>query len=280
MQGNNLFRLKEKGNAQNQHIADTADMVATEKLAVNMLNHTSKDTNGKYLVNAQPVSKKTIEKLALENVKYLREHDEFMPASVLNKRARELQVIQDAANENTVISADQSSSDDNKLALGGNHDADLNANTAFDFTNRSTYTPINTKQFRKLNLSDLPKELNVPPSIDLNENALEAKNHFFKLEWFYNKVKNKGAWDYKQKDSKYENFGNFHYGLMGKIAGISDTTLLKAAGWAQKRAGTSKESWGDSGIPGIGGKPPYGDDPVDQYWIKQGIEYYQNYYKY
>ena len=48
----------------------------------------------------------------------------------------------------------------------------------------------------------------------------------------------------------------------------SVAVLLRAAGAAQTAAGTSREEfdtwWSEA---------PYGDDPVDQVWIKAGIEY-------
>ena len=51
-------------------------------------------------------------------------------------------------------------------------------------------------------------------------------------------------------------------------AGISEAVLLRAAGAAQSLAGTSQAEfdkwWGEA---------PYGDDPVDQVWIKAGIDY-------
>lgn len=68
---------------------------------------------------------------------------------------------------------------------------------------------------------------------------------------------------------EYEAFGNFNYGAAGAALGIDRTTLLRGAGFAQARAGTSRPQWGhwwsDS---------PYGDEPTDQYWI----EYYENVY--
>lgn len=57
--------------------------------------------------------------------------------------------------------------------------------------------------------------------------------------WFYQRVRNGGLKDYKQK-----------------------------AGAAQWKAGTSREEWGNF-MQG----PPFGDDPIDQFWIKQGIDY-------
>ncbi|WP_455427502.1 polymorphic toxin type 44 domain-containing protein [Dryocola sp. LX212] len=86
--------------------------------------------------------------------------------------------------------------------------------------------------------------------------------------WFYQKVRNNGEWDYKQKERGLANFGNFNYGAAGYAAGIPEGTLYAGAGFAQNRAGTSHPSWG-----AWYGKFPYGDDPRDQFWIKQGIDY-------
>lgn len=121
------------------------------------------------------------------------------------------------------------------------------------------------------------KEIPVsPPNVYIDKNieeSIQIKNYLkngsgFLFSWFYTKVKNKGEWDFKQLGRQYADFGNFHYGAVGTAAGISEGLLLRAAGAAQNFAGTSKEEfdnwWAQS---------PYGDDPVDQVWIKAGIEY-------
>ncbi|WP_208455069.1 polymorphic toxin type 44 domain-containing protein [Burkholderia latens] len=86
--------------------------------------------------------------------------------------------------------------------------------------------------------------------------------------WFYKQVRNKGPWDYKQKGRQYEGFGNFHYGAVGRAAGIPEHILLRAAGCAQTLAGTSQLDW-----RGCRTVQPYGDDPRDQRWIRSGYEY-------
>lgn len=91
---------------------------------------------------------------------------------------------------------------------------------------------------------------------------------------YYTLVRNGGDWDYKQvgkvlnAPSPYESFGNFNYGATGAAMGIPDKVLFRAAGAASVMAGTSPIN---SGNPL--GSAPYGDSPVDQAWIKQGIEY-------
>ncbi|WP_318367851.1 polymorphic toxin type 44 domain-containing protein [Enterobacter sp.] len=110
----------------------------------------------------------------------------------------------------------------------------------------------------------------------ISKNMREAAAHGFGRNaalpqtyyWFYQKVRAHGAWDYKQQDSSLQNFGNFNYGAAGFAAGIPEDTLYMGAGFAQGRAGTSQPQWGS-----WYGKPPYGDDPHDQFWIKQGIDY-------
>lgn len=110
----------------------------------------------------------------------------------------------------------------------------------------------------------------------VSRNMREASAHGFgrgmalpqTYYWFYQQVRNRGPWDYKQQDHNLANFGNFNYGASGFAAGIPEDTLYRGAGFAQGQAGTSKPQWG-----AWYGKPPYGDDPRDQFWIKQGIDY-------
>lgn len=130
---------------------------------------------------------------------------------------------------------------------------------------------------------------------------------------FYLKVKGGGDWDYKiqtttlygyvnqteTKDdgSKYTKFnfqglimepqdiGNHHYGVMGLATNVfTENMLLIEAGRAQIKSKTSKPEWikevhqGGLGTRGVPSHkyllPPYGDDPRDQGWIKEGFEYY------
>ncbi|AFM59799.1 hypothetical protein EKN38_24035 [Enterobacter sp. WCHEn045836] len=87
--------------------------------------------------------------------------------------------------------------------------------------------------------------------------------------WFYQMVRNHGPWDFKQGRAQYANFGNFHFGAVGAAAGIPDGVLLRGAGAAQILAGTSDPvefaKYQDAFA--------YGDDPVDQIWIRAGIDY-------
>lgn len=113
-----------------------------------------------------------------------------------------------------------------------------------------------------------------PPKADVLFNMHKAKGRSGSVPgpsdylWFYNQVRNGGPWDYKQKGQQFEAFGNFNYGATGWAMGIPEQILLRAAGWAQLRAGTAEEAWGDWSEDA-----PYGDDPSDQAWIKKGIEF-------
>ena len=100
-----------------------------------------------------------------------------------------------------------------------------------------------------------------------------------------------GEWDYKARiGPKFENFGNFHFGIVvaafldvrSPIPSASppytyslvpqekrDTNGLSAAGIAHILFTRSGE-----GIPFI--KEPYGDDPRDQAWIKLGMHFYHS----
>jgi hypothetical protein len=95
-------------------------------------------------------------------------------------------------------------------------------------------------------------------------------DHAAFMIWFYYKVCNHGPWDFKQYNSDYEDFGNFHYGAVGTAGRLPEQILLRAAGYAQARAGTQdpEVDWGHWAW-----HDPYGDDPKDQKWIRKGIRY-------
>ena len=116
-----------------------------------------------------------------------------------------------------------------------------------------------------------------PANVDIMKNIEMAKSSWSPF-WFRNQVKNKGPWDFKQQGQQYENFGNFHYGVVGRAFGFSGTVLLREAGRAQQAAGTSLSEWGSPGwrINPWGGSGAYGDDPADQKMIKEGIRYFDD----
>ncbi|WP_168709812.1 polymorphic toxin type 44 domain-containing protein [Brenneria roseae] len=113
-----------------------------------------------------------------------------------------------------------------------------------------------------------------PEGVSVDANMAYLKNKYGRIVGpldyydFYKLVRNKGPWDFKQQSSKFESFGNFHYGAVGYAGGIPETVLLRAAGCAQMRAGTHRP---DDGV--CWGSEPYGDDPSDQIYIKLGIDY-------
>lgn len=112
-----------------------------------------------------------------------------------------------------------------------------------------------------------PKPPPSPPGASVCENMKDAKDHY-NPKWYYDQVRNKGPWDYKQQGSQYQDFGNFNYGATGSAFGWPDTVLERMAGWAQQQAGTSKPEWNSPY-----GSAPYGDDPSDQEQIRNGIEF-------
>ncbi|WP_267105513.1 RHS repeat-associated core domain-containing protein [Xanthomonas sacchari] len=117
-----------------------------------------------------------------------------------------------------------------------------------------------------------------PKGVSVGENIKKAKA--MSPFQFRDQVKNKGPWDYKQLSGKYEQFGNFNYGATGRAIssgiGFSSGILLEEAGRAQQAAGTSNPAWGSAGVRGLPGfgTQSNGDDPVDQFWIQQGIRYH------
>jgi uncharacterized protein RhaS with RHS repeats len=109
-----------------------------------------------------------------------------------------------------------------------------------------------------------------PQGASVGKNMQQAQN--MSNSEFYKAVRNKGPWDYKQdKSDDYAPFGNFNFGATGSAAGFSNRTLLEGAGFASMKASDShSKSWG---MPLVGFRS-MGDDPVDQYWIQQGIRYF------
>jgi hypothetical protein len=115
---------------------------------------------------------------------------------------------------------------------------------------------------------------NTPPNYSAETNAQMAASYAQSnsigksLAWFYNQVTLNGPWDYKQQGLQYEGIGNFNYGVAGTAMGIPEQVLLRMAGLAQLKDGTSNIGWG---MPL--GFSPYGDDPKDQQAIKDGIKW-------
>jgi hypothetical protein len=119
-----------------------------------------------------------------------------------------------------------------------------------------------------------PLLIELPPGASVADNIAEAREFLSThtpsdaLEWFYQHVRNKGPWDYKQQGSQYEGFGNWHYGAIGTALGIPEQVLKRLAGYAQVDAGTSTGNWWAPIWTA-----PYGDDPRDQEAIEAGIEW-------
>jgi len=121
-----------------------------------------------------------------------------------------------------------------------------------------------------------------PPGVSVDENmatAFHKKNVLkagsaFMYSWFIlrSAIAARGTTSKFPKNMKrLETFTMAPWGLPRVSA---KKCFLRAAGLAQTRAGTDKPEfgrwWGDA---------PFGDDPVDQYWIKKGIRYarFRNY---
>jgi RHS repeat-associated protein len=89
--------------------------------------------------------------------------------------------------------------------------------------------------------------------------------------WFMAQVDKNMPWDYASTvDGTYQPGGNFNYGATGAALQFSSQELLRMAGLAQRR---NPGSAPEHGVPW--GRPPYGDEPEDQTWIRLGIDYYR-----
>jgi hypothetical protein len=95
------------------------------------------------------------------------------------------------------------------------------------------------------------------------------------MAWFRDMVGKNKPWDYQQSTGglrpEYEDGGNFNYGATGRAVGFSRGDLLRAAGYVQSR----NPSGSAAGDGHWWGRAPYGDERVDQAWIRQGIRYYE-----
>jgi RHS repeat-associated protein len=86
--------------------------------------------------------------------------------------------------------------------------------------------------------------------------------------WFYEQVRGRGIWDYKQKGKKYKDFGNFNFGATAAAFGFPNNFAARMAGHANQVSDPTR-----TGLGSPFGSYPYGDDPLDQEQIKRGQEY-------
>ncbi len=96
---------------------------------------------------------------------------------------------------------------------------------------------------------------------------------WYPIKEFHDLVKGGGKWDYKRQSSVkvynrpiYEDYGNWHFGVVAAAFGFSRDFALRMAGRAQ--FGSTPDDW-------LFGSPPYGDDETDQFWIHCGYNYYE-----
>jgi hypothetical protein len=114
-----------------------------------------------------------------------------------------------------------------------------------------------------------PEVADIRKNIQASIEAVYSKQHNLPF-WFKSMVETGGEWDYKRLNrTRYENFGNFHFGIVGAAIGFPLDLLLRGAGFYQWVSGTTKPAYGWAG-----GDPPYGDDPRDQEQIIRGYLYY------
>lgn len=136
------------------------------------------------------------------------------------------------------------------------------------------YTYVYNNPLMYTDPSGLAPPHDIPPGVDVEQNIAEAKKMSY-IQW-YNAVKNGGKWDYKQKGSQYQDFGNYNYGVTARAVGIPSDIPNRGAGWAQEQAGTSLPQWGKWWD--WSSSTSFGDDPEDQRWINEGIKDYKNGY--
>lgn len=156
-------------------------------------------------------------------------------------------------------------------------------------------------------LGELGKKINVNVVYKnlLAQNMKEAKGIYNPFT-FKSLVKARGEWDlkvnkktifglgndgktqflFRGKSLEAQDIGNHHFGAVASAFGFPQDFALKEAGTAQMNSGTSKREWQIYGSQQVIGStfegpiytrpmlPPYGDDPRDQSFIKQGYQYH------
>lgn len=109
----------------------------------------------------------------------------------------------------------------------------------------------------------------IPFGVDIIKNHTDSADMNWNFARFFNSVRNKAKWDYKQQGSQYQDFGNWAFGVESEGFShgmLPDNFFKRGAGWAQTQAGTSKPEWGH-----WWGGGSFGDDPHDQTQIDNGL---------
>ena len=114
-------------------------------------------------------------------------------------------------------------------------------------------------------------------SEQLDKNIKEAERMqgqtlITKYLWMKENFPTGAKYDIKYDNPDMEHAGNFNYGVMGRAAGLSEFELKAAAGVYQV---WSKTSDIDFVMPWSWS---FGDDPIDQQYIQEGIDYYDENY--
>jgi RHS repeat-associated protein len=158
-----------------------------------------------------------------------------------------------------------------------------------------------------IQLGELGKKINVNIIYKnlLTQNMKEAEGIYNPFK-FKSLVQARGEWDlkvnkktifglgndgkthflFRSKLMEAQDIGNHHFGAVANAFGFSQDFALKQVGNAQMNSGTSKREWQIYGPQQVVGStfeapiyarpilPPYGDDPRDQSFIKEGYQYH------
>jgi RHS repeat-associated protein len=125
-----------------------------------------------------------------------------------------------------------------------------------------------------------PEDYVHPEDVDVCANAWEASRMWPNPWKFKDKVRTGGDWDFKQRspDERFEDFGNWHYGVVCRAWRFSRARCKKEAGR------NHEERRKREGLPPLDGAdresgkltpPNYGDDPNDQKNIDEGMDWFE-----
>lgn len=150
----------------------------------------------------------------------------------------------------------------------------LGASASIDGVAQAMGKVLSMEEAAKAGLIDVPE---APLGVSMDANIADTHKHEFPnpgdMLWFKEQVQGGGPWDFKTQGAQYENYGNFHFGVVAAAMDIPEQIGLRGAGYVQIDSNTTQDGWGK---PYDLGDSSYGDDPRDQAQIKAGYEYYNS----
>jgi type VI secretion system secreted protein VgrG len=122
-----------------------------------------------------------------------------------------------------------------------------------------------------------------PPDLEMDDDVLEAEDGvLFQPDepgWLQSQLAPGGKLDPLRWGPEYEDFGNFHLGVMAAAAGIPLGVMMRQNGKRAVAEHGASEERGDPGNGLFGGKAPYGNTPEHHALMVRGAAYHARCYR-